>query len=53
MQMPRRELFAKLGVLGGLMALAGSAQAQDAPPKREFLKSDFAQGNAYSFAAVA
>jgi 2-iminobutanoate/2-iminopropanoate deaminase len=51
MKMPRRELFAKLGMLGGLMALAGSAEAQGAP-KREFLKSDFAQGNAYSQAVV-
>lgn len=51
MQLPRRELFAKLGVLGGLMALAGSAKAQGAP-KREFLKSDFAQNNAYSQAVV-
>jgi len=58
MTMPgRRELFAKLGMLGGLAAFVGAAKAQPAvaqgAPKREFLKSDFAQGNAYSQAVVA
>jgi 2-iminobutanoate/2-iminopropanoate deaminase len=52
MKLPgRRELFAKLGMLGGLMAVAGSAKAQGAP-QRDFLKSDFAQNNAYSQAVV-
>lgn len=57
MKMPgRRELVAKLGLWGGLAALAGAAKARpataQAAPKREFLKSDFAQGNAYSQAVV-
>jgi 2-iminobutanoate/2-iminopropanoate deaminase len=51
MKLPRRDLFSKLGVVGGLMALAGTAKAQGAP-KREFLKADFAQSNAYSQAVV-
>lgn len=52
MKMPdRRELFAKLGLVGGIVALASSARAQEAP-KREFLKTDFAQGNAYSQAVI-
>jgi 2-iminobutanoate/2-iminopropanoate deaminase len=52
MKMPgRRELFAKLSVLGGFMALAGSAKAQGVA-KREFVTTDFAQGNAYSQAVV-
>jgi len=52
MKMPaRREVFAKLGLVGSVFALAGSAKAQE-PPKREFLKTDFAQGNAYSQAVV-
>ena len=51
MKLPRRDFFSKLGVVGGLMALAGSAKAQGAP-KREFLKADFAQSNAYSQAVV-
>jgi 2-iminobutanoate/2-iminopropanoate deaminase len=56
MKLPgRREIFAKLGMLGGLAALAGSsAQAQTAKPRagRRFLKTDFAQNNAYSQAVV-
>jgi len=51
MKLPRRELFAKLGVLGGLMAVVGSAKAQT-PATREFVKTDFAQKNAYSQAVV-
>jgi 2-iminobutanoate/2-iminopropanoate deaminase len=51
MKVLRRDLFSKLGVVGGLMALAGSAKAQGAQ-NREFFKSDFAQGNAYSQAVV-
>jgi 2-iminobutanoate/2-iminopropanoate deaminase len=51
MKVPRRDFFAKLGMLGGLLAFVAPARAQT-PPKREFLKSDFAQGNAYSQAVV-
>jgi 2-iminobutanoate/2-iminopropanoate deaminase len=55
MKMPgRRELFAKLAALGGVLALASEAKAQGAaaPKNREYLKTDFAQGNAYSQAVV-
>lgn len=51
----RRTLLAKLGALAGTAAFASTARAQGAAgggPKREFLKSDFAQKNAYSQAVV-
>ena len=55
MKLPgRREIFARLGMLGGLVALASEAEAQTAQPRaaRRFIKTDFAQNNAYSQAVV-
>jgi 2-iminobutanoate/2-iminopropanoate deaminase len=54
MKLPgRREIFAKLGLLGGMAALAAApAKAQTAAPERRFIKTDFAQNNAYSQAVI-
>ena len=54
MKLPgRREIFAKLGALGGLAALAAApAKAQTPAPERRYIKTDFAQGNAYSQAVI-
>jgi 2-iminobutanoate/2-iminopropanoate deaminase len=52
MTMPgRRDIFAKLGLLGGLLALSAPAKAQ-AAGTRSFIKSTAAQANAYSQAVV-
>ena len=47
----RREFFAKLGAIGGLLALAAPAQAQTSAQRR-FIKTDFSQSHAYSQAVV-
>ncbi|HXQ49615.1 MAG TPA: RidA family protein [Stellaceae bacterium] len=47
----RRELFTKLGVIGGLVTIAGTAKAQGASAK-SYIKTDFAQNNAYSQAVI-
>jgi 2-iminobutanoate/2-iminopropanoate deaminase len=47
----RRDLFAKLGLLGGLFALSSPAKAQ-AAATRSFVKTDAAQANAYSQAVI-
>ncbi len=55
MKLPgRREIFAKLGLLGGMAALAASpvkAQTGSAPT-RQFIKTPAAQNNAYSQAVI-
>jgi enamine deaminase RidA (YjgF/YER057c/UK114 family) len=49
----RRNLLATLGAMAGMAAFAGAAKAQGAAAgKREFLKSDAAQKNAYSQAVI-
>ncbi len=56
MKLPgRREIFAKLGILGGIAALAAApaqAQTRKPPAGRRFLKTDFAQDHAYSQGVV-
>ena len=54
MKLPgRREIFAKLGILGGMAALAVTpAKAQTGAAERRFIKTDFAQNNAYSQAVI-
>ena len=54
MKLPgRREIFAKLAALGGMAALAAApAKAQTATLERKFVKTDFAQNNAYSQAVI-
>jgi enamine deaminase RidA (YjgF/YER057c/UK114 family) len=54
MKLPgRREIFAKLGLLGGMAALAASpAKAQTASAGRRYIKNSFSQNNAYSQAVI-
>ena len=56
MKLPnRRETFAKLGAFFGIAALAATpakAQSASSSTGRRYLKSDFAQNNAYSQAVV-
>jgi 2-iminobutanoate/2-iminopropanoate deaminase len=54
MKLPgRREIFAKLGLLGGAVALAASpVKAQTGSVERRFIKSSAAQTNAYSQAVI-
>jgi 2-iminobutanoate/2-iminopropanoate deaminase len=51
MKMLDRRTLLAIGLASSMVVLAGSAEAQDVP-KKEYLKTDFAQGNAYSQAVI-